>query len=331
VCRTLLLPLLLDTVDRLEDLFAMLFPRLQRLLERREQPLRLAGIFAALVHFLDQLDLPQHARPALAHILFGFGEVLSFGGQIEHCSSKPELKPFQGVCLRIICRVDMGNRDIIVIGGSSGATAPLKAILGAFPPDLPAAVCVVMHIPTRSIGILKSVAAAAGQLPVHAAEDGMRIEPGNVYLGVPDQHFILQGGRIKLGRGPRENMSRPAIDPLFRSAAVSYGPRVIGVVLSGLLNDGASGLEAVKRCGGMALVQDPADAAANEMPRSALRAVEADLSVPAARLGDVLADLARDAPGPRVPIPPELRIEVDIAAGERADTRRCAASPIRPR
>ncbi len=214
----------------------------------------------------------------------------------------------------------MSNRDIIVIGGSSGATAPLKTILGALPPDLPAAIFIVLHIPARSIGILATVASAAGSLPVHQAADGMRIEPGNVYLAVPDHHLIITKGLIRLGRGPRENMARPAIDPLFRSAAAAYGPRVIGVVLSGLLNDGASGLEAVKRCGGVAVVQDPADAIADEMPRSALEAVSADLSVPSARIGDVLSDLAREAAGPGVPVPPDIRLEVDIAAGERVNT-----------
>jgi len=144
--------------------------------------------------------------------------------------------------------------------------------------------------------------------------------PGHIYLAVPDHHLIVADGHMKLGRGPRENMARPAIDPLFRSAAVSYGPRVIGVVLSGLLNDGASGLEAIKRCGGVTVVQDPAEAIADEMPRSAMSAVEVDLAVPSARIGDLLSDLVREPPGPGMPIPPEIRLEVDIAAGERVDT-----------
>ncbi|WP_262297917.1 chemotaxis protein CheB [Microvirga sesbaniae] len=214
----------------------------------------------------------------------------------------------------------MSNRDIIVIGGSSGATAPLKTILGALPPDLPAAVFIVLHIPARSIGILSTVASAAGPLPVLAAADGMPITPGHVYLAVADHHLLLTQGRIKLGRGPRENMARPAIDPLFRSAAAAYGSRVIGIILSGLLNDGASGLEAVKRCGGVAIVQDPAEAAADEMPRSALEATSVDLSVPSVRIGDVLSDLVREAAGPSLPVPPEIRLEVDIAAGERVDS-----------
>jgi two-component system, chemotaxis family, protein-glutamate methylesterase/glutaminase len=114
-------------------------------------------------------------------------------------------------------------------------------------------------------------------------------------------------------------MVRPAIDALFRSAAVAYGPRVIGVLLSGLLNDGAAGLEAIKRCGGFAVVQDPADAIADEMPRSAMMSAPVDLAIPSARIGDVLSDLVREPAGPARPVPPDIRLEVDIAAGERID------------
>jgi len=157
-------------------------------------------------------------------------------------------------------------------------------------------------------------------LPVHAAVEGMRIEPGNIYLAIPDHHLIVADGHLRLGRGPRENMARPAIDPLFRSAALAYGPRVIGVVLSGLLNDGAAGLEAVKRCGGVAVVQDPDEAIADEMPRSAMLAANVDMAVPSVRLGDVLSDLTRQTAGTGGPAPPDIRLEVDIAAGERIDT-----------
>lgn len=211
----------------------------------------------------------------------------------------------------------MSNRDIIVIGGSAGATAPLKQILAGLHPDLPAAIFIVLHIPAQGIGILSTVAAAAGPLPVHQAVDGLVFERGHVYLGAPDHHLLLSGNQIRLGRGPRENMVRPAIDALFRSAAIHHGPRVIGVVLSGFLSDGASGLNAIKRCGGMALVQDPSEAIAAEMPERALEATIADLCVPAARLGDVLSDLAREAPGASLPIAPDIRLEVEIAAGER--------------
>jgi len=120
-----------------------------------------------------------------------------------------------------------------------------------------------------------------------------------------------------LGRGPRENMVRPAIDPLFRSAALQYGPRVIGVVLSGFLSDGAAGLNAIKRCGGVAMVQDPSDAIVDEMPLRALETTTVDLCVPGAKIGDVLSDLCREPAGLTLPVPPEIRLEVEIAAGER--------------
>jgi two-component system chemotaxis response regulator CheB len=223
----------------------------------------------------------------------------------------------------------MNNRDIIVIGGSAGAAAPLKEVLRRLPADLPAAVLIVLHLPSRGIDILSGLVGAAGPLPVVGAEDGIAIEKGRVYLAARDRHLLVRDGHILLGRGPRENMVRPAIDPLFRSAALHYGPRVIGVVLSGLLSDGAAGLNAIKRCGGMTLVQDPSDAIADEMPRRALEATTVDLCVPSARIGDVLSDLAREAAGTMFPVPPEIALEVEIAAGERigSDSLRNIANP----
>lgn len=211
----------------------------------------------------------------------------------------------------------MANRDIIVIGGSAGATAPLKEILARLPAALPAAVFIVLHIPAQTVGMLASIAKSASKLPIVQAQNGMPIENGHIYLAAPDHHLLIFDDRISLGRGPRENLVRPAIDALFRSAALRYGPRVIGVVLSGLLSDGAAGLSAIKRCGGIALVQDPVDAIASEMPQRALEATTVDLCVPSARIGDVLSDLAREPPGARLPVPPEIRLEVEIAAGER--------------
>lgn len=172
----------------------------------------------------------------------------------------------------------MSNRDIIVIGGSAGATVPLKQIVGRLTADLPAAVFIVLHIPAQGIGILSRVASSTANLPVRQAENGMKIEPGQIYLAAPDHHLLLTGDHLFLGRGPRENMVRPAIDALFRSAALYQELRVIGVLLSGLLSDAASGLNAIKRCGGMAVVQHPADAISDEMP---LRAMEATASISA--------------------------------------------------
>jgi two-component system, chemotaxis family, protein-glutamate methylesterase/glutaminase len=210
----------------------------------------------------------------------------------------------------------LANRDIIVIGGSSGATAPLREILNRLQADLPAAVFVVLHIPPGSVNILSN-AIRGSKLPVQEAQNGLEIQNGHVYLAAPDRHLLLADGHMILGRGPHENMVRPAIDPLFRSAALHYGPRVIGVVLSGLLSDGAAGLKTIKRCGGLALVQDPSDAIADAMPRSALETTTVDLCLASARIGDVLCDLAREQPGRAMPIPPEIGVDVELAAGER--------------
>ncbi|GJE27821.1 chemotaxis protein CheB [Methylobacterium organophilum] len=218
----------------------------------------------------------------------------------------------------------MTNRDIIVIGGSSGALAPLRAILGSLPADLPAAVLVVVHMPTLGSGMLASLATGTCALPIRQAEEGMPVEPGTVYVAAPDTHLLLHDGHLRLGRGPRENLSRPAIDPLFRSAAVHYGPRVIGIVLSGLLSDGAAGLNAVRRCGGFTVVQDPQEATADEMPRRAMEATTVDLCVPSAKIGPTVVDLVHESAGAQVPVPDELRMEIDIATGGRIDTARLA-------
>lgn len=224
----------------------------------------------------------------------------------------------------------MSNRDLVVIGGSAGAMQPLKEILRALPPDLPAAVAIVLHVPATSTGIFATVAGAATALPVSHAEDGDLVQPGHVYLAPPDRHLLLLDGRIRLGKGPRENLVRPAIDPLFRSVALSGGPRAIGVILSGKLNDGASGLAAIKACGGIALVQTPQDAEASDMPLAALEASPVDLSAPAAELASAIVRYASEAPGKARPPPPALRLEVEIAAGASVNPKEIAkyASPV---
>ena len=304
----------------------MTAPRVKRLFETRKERSGLRRIVPLQCQPFDQLMLLVYPHLALRNILFGLSPVtllmcklliLGHGCRIPFGSERSfRLK----ITIVLERRRTMNTRDIIVIGGSAGATAPLKAILRGLPADFSASIFIVLHIPARSLGILATVASAATNLPVHPAEHGMPIERGNIYLAVPDHHLILKRDRMVLGRGPRENMARPAIDPLFRSAAIAFGPRVVGVVLSGMLNDGAAGLEAIKRCGGIAIVQDPEDAIASEMPLSALAAVEADFAPKAARIGDLLADIAQQTAGNAVPIPPELQIEVDIAAGERVDS-----------
>lgn len=220
------------------------------------------------------------------------------------------------------------HRDIVVIGGSLGAPQALQTVLAGLPAIPDAAVFVVLHMPPYGSGISATVRLAAAHHDVVEAQHGMEIEPGRIYLAVPDRHLMLDRGRIVLGRGPRENLSRPSIDALFRSAAMHYGPRVVAVVLSGMLNDGSAGLHAVRRCGGATLVQDPADALAGDMPANALRAVEVDACAPASHLAELIARWVREPAGQGPPVPDGLRFEVDVAMGGRSDPGNLASVAV---
>lgn len=211
----------------------------------------------------------------------------------------------------------MANKDIVVIGGSAGSGAVLKRIMADLPADLPASIFIATHVPARSSGYVAEMLDGIGPLPVSVAIDGQPIERSKVYVAVPDRHLLLLNGAITLGEGPRENMARPAIDPLFRSAALSYGGRAVGIILSGMLDDGASGLAAIKARGGTCLVQHPLDAVADQMPLAALEAVDADGVATAADLGRMIAETAADEAGPDLPPPDSLLLEVQIAAGIR--------------
>jgi two-component system chemotaxis response regulator CheB len=169
----------------------------------------------------------------------------------------------------------------------------------------------------------------AGPLPATLAQDGESFEPAHVYVAPPDHHLIVKEGYLRVTRGLRENRVRPAIDPLFRSAAVAYGARVIGVVLTGLQNDGTAGLLAIKRCGGIAIVQDPTDALYPGMPLSALEYVEVDHCVPLLHMGPLLYRLTQEPPGETPLIPQDLLIEVNIAENPAENTD-CAKELGRP-
>ena len=168
----------------------------------------------------------------------------------------------------------MLRSDIIVIGASAGGVDALPRLIGSLPADLPAALFVVLHIPAQGRDLLPEIIRRAASLSVAHAVDGERVRQGHVYVAPPDHHMQLDGRRVRLSRGPRENFHRPAIDALFRTAAECYGPRVVGVVLTGNLDDGTAGLHAVKSRGGIAIVQDPKDASVPAMPQSALRNVK---------------------------------------------------------
>jgi two-component system chemotaxis response regulator CheB len=211
------------------------------------------------------------------------------------------------------------TRDTIVIGGSAGSVEALERLLALLPRDLKAAVFVVVHIGQDSI--LPQVLARRSTLPVVAAESGAVHEHGKVYVGIPGVHLLLHDGHILLRRGPRENYTRPAIDALFRSAAASLGSRVIGVVLSGSLSDGTAGLRAIKRCGGMAIVQDLGDAFVPSMPRNALRYADVDYVRPIAEMPALFQQLTREVAGPSPEVPLDIRLEAAIAAQELADMK----------
>jgi two-component system chemotaxis response regulator CheB len=187
-------------------------------------------------------------------------------------------------------------RHIIVIGASAGGVEALTRLVGDLAPDIGAALFVTLHFPPNSTSALPRILTRAGNLHAMHASDGQEIEEGKIYLARPDHHLLIFRDHVRLYRGPRENGNRPAVDPMFRSAAIAYGPRVIGVVLSGNLDDGTSGLLAIKRRGGTAVVQDPEDAMFPAMPQSAIEHVAADHVVKLDRLAALLNELAKRPP-----------------------------------
>lgn len=195
----------------------------------------------------------------------------------------------------------MSTYDIVVVGGSAGCIEPLQMLVSVLPRGFPAAVFVVMHVPRDTPSALDDILGRCGSLPASHPSDGDPILTGHVYVASPDHHLILDPGVIRVQRGPRENRHRPAIDPLFRTAGRSYGTRVIGVVLSGLLDDGSAGLHAIRALGGTAIVQDPDGAIARQMPEAALRYGGADYVLPAEKIGPKIVELVESRPGGTMP------------------------------
>ncbi len=213
----------------------------------------------------------------------------------------------------------MPGRDIVVVGTSAGGVEALGTLVAGLPADFPGTIFVVMHTAPDSPGVLAQILDRAGPLPASHAANRERIRPGRVYVAPPDRHLLLEPGVMRVTHGPKENRFRPAVDPLFRSAAQVYGPRVVGVVLTGGLDDGTSGLWAVKRLGGLAVVQDPDEAFMPSMPLSALGQVEADYTLPEAEMAPLLVRLASTSVAEQggYEVPEELNIEVGIAKEDR--------------
>jgi two-component system chemotaxis response regulator CheB len=209
------------------------------------------------------------------------------------------------------------HRDVVVIGASAGGVAALMTLVQALPPDFLAPIFVVLHIPADSPSVLSQLLGSVSALEVRQPRDGEKVAPGVIYLAPPDHHLLLEGDQVLVTRGPKENRFRPSIDALFRSAAYTYGPRVIGVVLTGYLDDGTSGLWSVQRMGGRAVVQEPRDAEQPSMPTNALEFVAADYVVPLAQLGALLVRLTQERVPAKTRLPAAeldlLKIEFTIA------------------
>ncbi len=206
----------------------------------------------------------------------------------------------------------MPGHDVICVGASAGGVGALVKLVQALPADIPAAFFVVLHIPPESPSMLPEILSRSGKLPATHPEDSTPIEHGHIYIAPPDHHLILEKGYIRIIRGPKENRHRPAIDVLFRSAAATYGPRAVGVVLTGALDDGTAGLLAIKRCGGTAVVQDPTDAAYPDMPRSAIANVAVDYIMPLATIGREIINLVHTEVDETMehPVPKDIQNEV---------------------
>jgi two-component system, chemotaxis family, protein-glutamate methylesterase/glutaminase len=210
------------------------------------------------------------------------------------------------------------SQRAIVIGASAGGVETLKEVVSGLPADLPAPVFVVLHIPPFVASTLPQILSNAGPLFAVHPKDGARIRDGIIYIAPPDHHLLIGRGQIGVKKGPKENRFRPSIDALFRSAAYTYGPRAIGVVLSGALDDGTSGLWSIKQLGGIAIVQEPHQSRFESMPRSALEHVEVDHKLPSTEIGALLGRLINEPPGPEAVEESSLKAylskEVEIAA-----------------
>ena len=182
----------------------------------------------------------------------------------------------------------MAKRDLIAIGASAGSIEVLRALIHRLPGDLGAAIVLAVHLAPTKRSELAHLLRLSGSLDAVTASDGMRLEPGRIHVAPPNLHLTIEGDRLRTDSGPRENGFRPAIDRLFRSVARERGPRAIGVILSGMRDDGTDGLAVMKRCGALAIVQDPASAAFSSMPESAINRVAVDHIVRVEEMADLL-------------------------------------------
>lgn len=214
----------------------------------------------------------------------------------------------------------MLQKDIIVIGTSSGGLEALRLIVSLLPENFPGSIFVVMHTSPSGPGFLGEILDRAGPLTARNAVDMEQIRPGRIYVAPPDHHLLVERSVVRVTRGPKENRHRPAVDPLFRSAAYAYGARVTGIVLTGNLDDGTAGLWAIKHRGGTAIVQDPREALYPSMPQSALNHVAVDYCLPLAEIPALLVRLASASVEKEAvhPASKTMEIETRIALEDKA-------------
>jgi len=212
----------------------------------------------------------------------------------------------------------MANHDIIVVGASAGGVEALTTLVRDLPGNLAAAVLIVLHIPSDSPGLLPGILARQSELPVASAVDREPIKTAKIYVAPPDHHLLIEERHLRVVHGPKENLHRPSIDALFRSAARWASSRTIGVVLTGARDDGTSGMRSIKQRGGITVVQDPREAAFPSMPMSVMQALKVDYSLPLREIAPLLSDLSQqpaDAEG-RYPVAENVEIETRIAQQE---------------
>lgn len=210
------------------------------------------------------------------------------------------------------------RRTVVAVGASAGGVRALSALVSGLSPDFPLPVAIVLHLPSGARSALADILDRAGPLSARPAINGEVAEPGRIYVAVPAQHLVFEGGKFFLTDGPTESGHRPAINALFRSVAVSAGASAIGVLLSGVLDDGVSGLGSIRSRGGISIVQDPADALYPAMPQNALAAGAVDHVRAAGEIGVLLSKLAHEEVGSIVPqLDPHLEVENRIAMGSR--------------
>ncbi|HTE02165.1 MAG TPA: chemotaxis protein CheB [Mucilaginibacter sp.] len=203
---------------------------------------------------------------------------------------------------------------IVVIGGSAGGLNALAELVQHLERGRDVAYCIVLHLSRKGIGdfVVHRIKQVTS-MDCSMAADGAPIERDHIYVARPNQHLLVKNGKFKLGAGPEENRWRPSIDVLFRSAAVAYSSRAIGIILSGLMDDGTSGMWAIKRSGGHCMVQDPNQAEFPDMPLSVMNHMEVDMVATLSSMGSLIGKIVEDTKGPKKPVPADVIAESEIA------------------